>query len=608
MKTVPPRFVSIALVLASLFCLPFVLDLSHAPRLTLLALLCFVAFLLPVIQKKTIFVCADLPVLLYGVFALWVTLSVSWSLNSAEAIFSASKVIVGFSVFVLARYFLQQDPVKTLKVIYEAAIVLAVLLIILVTSDLLQIKNFSKDEMYKVTALHGHKNLLSSFLLLILAILVPALIDSTAKRKTLILCLVVVLAGLILVLRTKAVWLGILFALFAALLLIILRNKKIRVSLFAVTLIIIVSAVLFWLLIYPVLVDIGLRQINESGLTGPMADKERLQLWSKTIDMVWKNPLTGAGAGNWQINFPDMTLTNIWRAEDLNYTFQRPHNDFLWILSEAGVLGFILYISFLAVVLATATKGVFNHPESSNTKTIAGIVAVVGFLTASAFDFPRERAEHILWFNLLLAVVCHFSNQAKVPQVTFRINTLVLACCVTLLSFIVIAGLLRIKGEYYTRELYNNRKAAAHFMITDNARRAKSFVYNMDPTSVPLTWYSGNALAELTQIEEACRHFEQAYKTNPYNRNVLNDLGSAYVRIGRQNEAKVLYREAARISPRFDEAKLNLVAVLISEHHYKEAQQWLNSLYHDSERRTKYEMIVQKVLNENLHNSSTTQP
>jgi Tfp pilus assembly protein PilF len=56
--------------------------------------------------------------------------------------------------------------------------------------------------------------------------------------------------------------------------------------------------------------------------------------------------------------------------------------------------------------------------------------------------------------------------------------------------------------------------------------------------------------------------------------------------------AKKYYAESARISPRFDDAKLNLAAIYISEQNYNRADSLLDSLFHDSERRTSYQRIV----------------
>jgi Flp pilus assembly protein TadD len=56
--------------------------------------------------------------------------------------------------------------------------------------------------------------------------------------------------------------------------------------------------------------------------------------------------------------------------------------------------------------------------------------------------------------------------------------------------------------------------------------------------------------------------------------------------------AKRYYEEAARISPRFDDPKLNLAAVYMAEKNFEMAQKWLDALLHDSEKRTQYQRVI----------------
>jgi hypothetical protein len=82
------------------------------------------------------------------------------------------------------------------------------------------------------------------------------------------------------------------------------------------------------------------------------------------------------------------------------------------------------------------------------------------------------------------------------------------------------------------------------------------------------------------------------WSKHPYNRNVLNDLGSAFVMNGNEEAAIAYYKEAARISPRFDDPKLNMVAIYIGNRNWQEAAYWENLIKHDSERRNHYRQLI----------------
>ena len=72
----------------------------------------------------------------------------------------------------------------------------------------------------------------------------------------------------------------------------------------------------------------------------------------------------------------------------------------------------------------------------------------------------------------------------------------------------------------------------------------------------------------------------------------LKDLASCYVILNRLDLAKKYYSQAAIISPRFDESILNLTVLYINEQNYIKAQESLNSLKHNSDRRDAYQKLI----------------
>ena len=92
--------------------------------------------------------------------------------------------------------------------------------------------------------------------------------------------------------------------------------------------------------------------------------------------------------------------------------------------------------------------------------------------------------------------------------------------------------------------------------------------------------------------------FKIAQKEDPNNIHVINDLGSIHFAQNNIDSAMFFYKRAVKINPRFDELNLNLVVVYISKGDYSEAKKWNESLFHDSNRRTKYRDIINQNINE----------
>ena len=168
---------------------------------------------------------------------------------------------------------------------------------------------------------------------------------TTAKLfKALSLLAIIISLLLLLFLRTKAVFFGlavvvcITFVIFMCTRIKLLSKPKLNIFI-SISICLIIANVFFLLILKPIItkgVNYNSEIILDKVQNKIELDNERLVLWEKSLEMFKKHPIIGVGAGNWQIYFPDATLKGLWRAEDLNYTFQRPHNDFLWVLCASG--------------------------------------------------------------------------------------------------------------------------------------------------------------------------------------------------------------------------------------------------------------------------------
>ena len=585
---------TISLCLCSLLVFPAILDLSLHPRFILLSLclIAFTAWRMKHSHQLTI----QLNILntTYTAFVLWSCLSIVWAQNKAEAINDSAKWVVGLGVFTVATYFLEQQAKKFKTALFHAAAFVSVLLFLVVSLQALSLQSYSHQNIYAIVGLNGHKNLLASILFLLLFFIGMYSEVPRAYAKPLALGLLALNIGTIIFLQTKAVWLALMVLATLHLLNFVSgKNRSLsKPKLFFVPVLLMLLLNLFFLRALPPLTKhFATKPSQKSGKFYTFIDQERLMVWNKTTQLIEANPFIGVGSGNWQVYFPSTTLSGIWRSEDLNVSFQRPHNDLLWILSETGVIGFNFYFLFICGILVF---GFATKPQTLTTRKVfpSGPLFVLAFLVIAFFDFPKERAEHMLWWNLLLATVYHDVRKHKIiaSYGSFSFSVFLPAIIISASVFAVFTW--RCRGEYFTRKMYDAKALGNTMALIENGKKAQSVVYTLDPTSVPIDWYIGNAYSILKQFQTANTFFLSAYANNPFQRNVLNDLASSYVMQGNNQAAIPLYVEAARISPRFDDPKLNLAAIYLTDKNLPMAKQYLDSIYHESERRSKYREIL----------------
>jgi O-antigen ligase len=124
----------------------------------------------------------------------------------------------------------------------------------------------------------------------------------------------------------------------------------------------------------------------------------RAHFWSVTLDVIKHYPVAGSGLGSFGTIYPRYDSRNgYWRLE-------QAHNDYLQTLSDGGVVGGLLGLSFLAILFRRGfqrrnTEDKFRRGVA--TGALAGCFAV---LVHSAFDFTLHTTANALLFLILAAM------------------------------------------------------------------------------------------------------------------------------------------------------------------------------------------------------------
>jgi O-antigen ligase len=111
----------------------------------------------------------------------------------------------------------------------------------------------------------------------------------------------------------------------------------------------------------------------------------RFQLWRAAVDMIADYPVFGVGTGN----FPN-AYGGAYRAAGSQSLYWSPHNVFIQIITEMGIVGFTAYILFIAAIFWINRKtrallaGLAGHRQLVFF-TRAIDVALVGYIVAGQF-------------------------------------------------------------------------------------------------------------------------------------------------------------------------------------------------------------------------------
>jgi O-antigen ligase len=590
--------------------LPFVytakvIDPVLLPRQLLLTVFLFIVgciIINGIRQKKLVadFSFLKLPVFIAaGLFLATILLSFFPSIAITESLYVFSKIGIELLFFVLTAYLLIQQQLSFSNLV-KAVIAFSLASLINALYQIIDLSRLSADffdTMLNINATFGHKNLLASVLFLTFPFLFCAF--NLEKKWKITAILAIVLSILIVwLVQTKAVVLAILIFSFILFLFFLKHGKQkadkkfIKKMVISVTVLITVAST----------ITIINRQ-KFSRLFDQKSTFERLGLWENSWEMTKEHPVLGVGAGNWQVHFPKYGLNKFSMKDVKNgiTTFQRPHNDFLWVLCEMGILGLVAYISVFVIILYYLIKLLQQSGETGwRWPYAAFFAAVINYSLIACIDFPLERIEHQLLLYLLFSIV--------VAQF-YTINRKPLGGQITVLNFPILMALLfvptffsgivcykRYIGEYHTQRLYGFERISDWTRMNKESEKAMNAFYSMDPMSAPIQWYKGVALFSSGDTYAAKASFETAYALHPYNIHVINNLASCYEQLKEHDKAEETYQKALAISSEFEEARLNLSAVYYNMQAYNKAFETIDKCDMQS-KDEKYQLFLPAILN-----------
>lgn len=302
--------------------------------------------------------------------------------------------------------------------------------------------------------------------------------------------------------------------------------------------------------------------------------QERLLMWKATAAMVFDQPFGGAGPGQWKILFPAYG-SDIWRTRQGMVQFQRPHNDFIWILAEQGLIGLLAYLSLFALAFLAGLKILVNPVGSPRQKDLAQLLlaALGAYLSIAFFSFPRERIVHqVVLFSIVALIFSAAENLTGKSNLLSLKKRWSAGIAVLFLIPILLMGWYRWQGEVQTVAILKARqKSDWQGMLKAFHPIKNSVFYTIDPTSVPMDFYTGLAYLNLDEYEQAEIHFKKAYKIHPNNIHVINNLANTYQLKGELDQAIPYYQKALTVAPHYQDGRLNLAAAYFNNNQLKEA-------------------------------------
>lgn len=507
----------------------------------------------------------NLMLLLFLIFNL---ISGLWALNVSSTFQESQRVLLYLVIFVLGYKTIEKEGLPFMC----QSIVVLFFLLLLYNFYLLFNHHFSIASFHSTSA---HPNLLASLIYLVYPFGILSLQGYSHKSSWFIFVMFTFAISLVLqfLIFSKAALLATLLLITGLGLLKIWKNhlKRAIISLLFISLSSVVLLIVLW-------------KVNPTLLGDSFS--ERLFVWEKSWQMIMNAPFVGYGAGNWIFFYTMYGIEGFDTFEYYGLIMQRPHNDFLWVTAELGVIGLVM-IAFPIIYL------VYKNYLNVNFKNAVVLIALLAFIPVLFFSFPKERVEHIVLLFLLLSIL-HTPLASKMIPIRWNLKFLL---CGLLLSSIYYSGL------HINSEL-NTKKGVASLQQSETQKALHYFdkinplVYSHTPEGYPIATYQAQCYQQLNNKKKLLDYSLKAYQQTPFNYEVVNNLGMALNAQKRFEDAEKVLLEAHRINPRFDGILFNLAIVNYNQKEYKAAKMWIDKVNFKSKLTDYYSGLIHEKLKE----------
>ncbi len=225
--------------------------------------------------------------------------------------------------------------------------------------------------------------------------------------------------------------------------------------------------------------------------------EHRLHLWQATLHMIGEAPLLGQGLGQWKIHAPRYYGDALQR-QTTEVSYLRPHNDFLWIASESGIIGLLLTLGIYGIALREALRRFNRETGAGQWMALIAICGLTAFAVDSSFSFSRERPALLMYLALYLGISLSTEISAEQKQVSAsRWQNRVILAGILIASLAIVAFFtMRLRSDLHTNQAMIALAGKHYDRVIAETTAADRWHSRFDYGAIPLRGYAGFALFE----------------------------------------------------------------------------------------------------------------
>lgn len=143
-------------------------------------------------------------------------------------------------------------------------------------------------------------------------------------------------------------------------------------------------------------------------------NSSRFKIWKSAILMIKDNPFFGLGYENFSTAYPDYISHNQDLIVNGSYKALHPHNIFLKIQVELGILGSIFFILFLSLTILSLVSYIKSCKNKKNKAILIGItISFISFQFMNLIDCYYNSLKVIITMFIILSIATYYNNISR---------------------------------------------------------------------------------------------------------------------------------------------------------------------------------------------------
>lgn len=273
----------------------------------------------------------------------------------------------------------------------------------------------------------------------------------------------------------------------------------------------------------------------------------RLRLWKDSAAIIHDFFVTGSGFGTFKNIYPQ------YRTIPGTVIFDHAHNDYIELLTDGGLVGFLLAAWFVLAVLVHGWKNLRQRREKySILVSIGALTGIVSIMLHSVTDFNMHNGANGLYFFFLCGLLVaagntrlHFRTRPTLLKPAGSGEKKLFAC----LGFLLLFGVTLLYGgemmaaNRYSKvsSIYLNEHLSTKKL--QQIRQVVTTASHYDPMEGYFPFILGNVDKYLHDPVDALRQYRRAALLDPLNGGYLQSLGVLLTEIS-PRQGKVILKIA----------------------------------------------------------------